>query len=177
MKVSDFRVVGGKYTKFLMSYLKPQVTFSFKLHHSSLLWEISLLYFFSETLFDFYKRNPPQCKISDFWLFRWNITKFVLWKCIKFQLKKEWRSYVSWYQRAIVYTPAPFCRGVEPPTKFSKKGGLDGSSAFRGELLGKRGMTFFRVGRVCNFYIKNKLKSEIFNDKKFISKNIFLCHN
>ena len=26
----------------------------------------------------------------------------------------------------------------------------------------------------CSFFIKNKLKSEIFNDKKFINKNIFL---
>ena len=44
-------------------------------------------------------------------------------------------------------------------------------------ILGKnRGVTFFRG--VCNCHIKNKLKSEIFNDKKsFISKNIFLCHN
>ena len=39
--------------------------------------------------------------------------------------------------------------GVEPPTKFSKKGRLDRTSAFKGGLLGKRGMTFFRGG--CNF--------------------------
>ena len=44
--------------------------------------------------------------------------------------------------------PPPFCRGVQPLTKFLKKGGggLDGTSAFRGELLGKRGITFFREG-------------------------------
>ena len=28
----------------------------------------------------------------------------------------------------------------------------------------------------CSFYIKNKLKSEIFNGKKFIKKYVFLCH-
>ena len=34
----------------------------------------------------------------------------------------------------------PFCRGVEPPTKFSKRGeGLDRTSTYRGGLLGKRG--------------------------------------
>ena len=34
---------------------------------------------------------------------------------------------------------------VEPPTKFSKRGGaLDRISTFRGGLLGKRGVTFFR---------------------------------
>ena len=35
---------------------------------------------------------------------------------------------------------------------------------FRGVLLGKKG-DFFQYGR-CSFYIKNKLNSEIFNDKK-----------
>ena len=53
--------------------------------------------------------------------------------------------------------------GVEPPTKFSKRG-LDRTSTFRGGLLGQRGVTFFRGG--CNFHQKNKLKSEIFYDKK-----------
>ena len=44
----------------------------------------------------------------------------------------------------------PFCWGgggnwgVEPPTKFSKKGGLDRTSTFRGDLLGKRGVKLFR---------------------------------
>ena len=32
-------------------------------------------------------------------------------------------------------------------------------------------------GGGCNFYMKNKLKSEIFHKKKFINKNVFLCHN
>ena len=68
--------------------------------------------------------------------------------------------------------------GVEPPTKFSKRGGgggLDRTSTFRGGLLGKRGGDFFQGS--CNFHTK-KLKSEIFNDKKkFMGKNIFLCHN
>ena len=45
-----------------------------------------------------------------------------------------------------------------------KKGGLDRTSTLRRGLLKKRGVTFFRGG--CNFYKKNKLKSEIFNDKK-----------
>ena len=43
----------------------------------------------------------------------------------------------------------PFCRGVEPSTKFSKKKGggkLDRTSTFRGGLLGKRGVTFFKAG-------------------------------
>ena len=32
-------------------------------------------------------------------------------------------------------------------------------------------MTFFRKG--CNFYVKNKLKSEIFNDKKSLQTKMF----
>ena len=42
--------------------------------------------------------------------------------------------------------------------------------------MGKRGLTFLSGG--LQFLHKNKLKSEIFNNKKeFISKNIFVCHN
>ena len=41
--------------------------------------------------------------------------------------------------------------------------GLGRISIFRGGLLGKRG-DFFQGG--CSFYIKNKLKSEIFNSEK-----------
>ena len=62
--------------------------------------------------------------------------------------------------------PPFICWGVEPLTKFSKGvggGGLDRISIFR-EVTGKEGVTFLRG--VCSFYIKNKLKSEIFNDKE-----------
>ena len=62
--------------------------------------------------------------------------------------------------------------GGEHPTRFSKKGeGLDRISIFRGVLLGKRRVTLFRGG--CSFYIENKLKSEIFNDKKVNKKRFF----
>ena len=65
-------------------------------------------------------------------------------------------------------------RGGERPTKFSKRG-VGRISIFRGRLLGRRGSPF---SRGCSFYIKNKLKSETFDDKKkFINKNVFLCHN
>ena len=47
-------------------------------------------------------------------------------------------------------------------------------SFYRG-VSGKEDMTFSRGG--CSFYIKRKIKSEIFNDKKkFINKNV-VCHN
>ena len=62
-------------------------------------------------------------------------------------------------------TPPFFAGGVEPPTKFSKRGGLTGP-----QLL--EGGDFFQGG--CNFHIKNKLKSEIFNDKSLEANN---CSN
>ena len=52
--------------------------------------------------------------------------------------------------------------GVKPPTKFSKRGGLDRTSTLRG-VTGKKGVTCFRGGTVLE---KNKLKFETFNDKK-----------
>ena len=51
--------------------------------------------------------------------------------------------------------------GFEPPTKL-KKGGLDRTSTFRRELLGKKGVTFSGVTVQLSH---DKLKSEIFNDK------------
>ena len=53
--------------------------------------------------------------------------------------------------------------GVEPPTKFSKRGGLTGPQLLEGGCWEKGG-DLFQGG--CNCHIKNKLKSEIFNDKK-----------
>ena len=60
--------------------------------------------------------------------------------------------------------------GVGPPTKLSKRWSLKGPQLLEG-VSGKEGVTFFRGG--CNFHIKNKLKSEIFNDKKSLSAKIF----
>ena len=60
--------------------------------------------------------------------------------------------------------------GVQPPTKFSKRGGLDRTSTSGGGCWERGGVTFFRGG--CNFHIK-KLKSEVFNDKKSLLAKIF----
>ena len=50
---------------------------------------------------------------------------------------------------------------------------LDRMSIFRGGVAGTERVTFSKGG--CSFYIKNKLKSEILNDKKkFVHKNVFL---
>ena len=75
-----------------------------------------------------------------------------------------------------VCTPLPFCwvGGWNFYQIFRKEGGggvLDKTSGFRGGLLGKKGVTFFRGA--CNLLIKH-LKSEMFNDKKSLSRWI-LC--
>ena len=76
---------------------------------------------------------------------------------------------------SIVCTP-PFLRGrLSLQPNFQKGVSLIGPLLLEG-VVGKEGHDFFQGG--CNFHIKNKLKSEIINDKKkFISKNVFLCHN
>ena len=64
-------------------------------------------------------------------------------------------------------TPFLQGRGVEPPTKFSKKGGgLDRASTFRGG-------DFSQVGGGVATLTKNKWKSEIFNDKKVYKQKYF----
>ena len=57
--------------------------------------------------------------------------------------------------------------GLSLKLNFLKGGGLDKTSAFRGGLLGKRGMTFFR-----GLQLSHK-KSEIFNDKKVYKQKYF----
>ena len=75
----------------------------------------------------------------------------------------------------IVCTPL-FYWGEEPPNKFLKSGVGEQDLNFYRWVACKEGVDFFRGS--CSLYIKNKLKSEIFNGKKkFINKNIFLCHN
>ena len=52
-----------------------------------------------------------------------------------------------------------------------QKGELDRTLGFRGGVVGKMGVTFLREG--FNFYIKNKLKSKIFNGKKVDKQKCF----
>ena len=54
-----------------------------------------------------------------------------------------------------------------------EKGGIERSLVFRGGLVRKRGVTFLRGAGGCDFYVKNKLKSEIFNEKKVDKEKYF----
>ena len=69
LKFSDFWMVGWKFTKFLMSCLKQQVSFLQTLHHSSVSWEIWLsCTFLAETVIFKLSANfqtlDCSCKIS-----------------------------------------------------------------------------------------------------------------
>ena len=64
----------------------------------------------------------------------------------------------------IVCTPLPFLLGgLNLLPNFQKRGAWQDLDFERG-IAGKEGVTFFRWS--CNFHKKNKLKSEMFNDKK-----------
>ena len=60
--------------------------------------------------------------------------------------------------------------GIEPPTKFSKRGGLAGSQFLEWGCWEGGGDLFQGA---CSFYIKNKLIFEIFNDKKVYKQKYF----
>ena len=65
----------------------------------------------------------------------------------------------------------PFSAGeFELPTKFSKRVGLTGPQLLEG-VAGKEGVTLIRW--VLQFSHKNKLKSEMFNDKKSLQAKMF----
>ena len=72
--------------------------------------------------------------------------------------------------------PPPFCWGrVEPPTKFSKSGErLDTISIFRGGCWERSG-DLFQWG--VQFLHKNKLKSEVLNDKKSLYTKTVITKN
>ena len=77
-----------------------------------------------------------------------------------------------------VHSSPPFLQGggeggVSLQPNFQKGGAWQDLNFKRG-LLGKRGVTFFLGGLQLSY--KNELKSETFSEKKFITKNIFLCH-
>ena len=77
------------------------------MHHSSMSWEISLLYFFSWNFIWFLQKEPTT--VQNFRLSTAQVKfhqictliGYFCWKYIKFQLKKVWRKYVSWYQRVV----------------------------------------------------------------------------
>ena len=70
----------------------------------------------------------------------------------------------------IVCNPPSFCWGVEPETKFSKRGGAWLDLSFQMAGCWERGGDF---SGGLQFSHKNKLKSDIVNDKKSLQAQIF----
>ena len=61
----DTSVFWWKFAKFLMSFSKPQVNFSSNLHHSSLPWKITPLYFFRSNIKYFAQQEPIKVQIYE----------------------------------------------------------------------------------------------------------------
>ena len=129
VKFSDFWVVGWKFTKFLMSYLKLKVSFSLNLASFPLnlvSWEITLLYFFSWKFLSFGQKKP--IKVQNFRIptahMKFNqictLTGSSYWKYTKFQLKK-YRGVVSWHWRVIQKFDLSFGKWHEKFGKFSRE--------------------------------------------------------
>ena len=70
--------------------------------------------------------------------------------------------------------PPPFLQGSWASNQIFKKGegGLTGPQVLERGCWERGGWLFSREGG-CNFYVKNKLKSEIFNDKKVYKQKYF----
>ena len=73
--------------------------------------------------------------------------------------------------------PPSFLLGkVDLPTKFLKRVAWQDLNFQRG-LLGRERQDDLLLGGSSSFYIKNKLKSEIINDKNAYKEKRFLCNN
>ena len=114
------------------------------LNNNTLLWKDCLTNFSS--MFHF----PGKCKKTlGFWTFSEGTDR-------------------AYFTIVCTAHPPTFCRGSWAPNQiFKQGGGLTGPQLLEGGCWESGGWLFFRGG--CNFHIKNKLnklKSEIFNDKK-----------
>ena len=78
------------------------------MHHFSMLWKISLLYFFSWNFIWFLQKQPTT--VQNFILLTaqskfhqiCTLIGYFCWKYIyKVSAKKIWKKYVSWYQRVV----------------------------------------------------------------------------
>ena len=109
---------------------------------------------------------------------------YSLWDLICPDVPKK----VKWLRRStlniflkiylLTYCAPPFSWGIESPNKFSKSG-PDRVSILRGRLLEKNVWLFWGgEGRDCSCYVKSKLDSEIWNNKKKkLQLKMFFRHN
>ena len=79
--------------------------------------------------------------------------------------KNIWRIVLFYFQCIYIVPPAKK-GGVEPPTRFSERGGLTGPQFLEGGCWERGGDFFQGGGGGCNFSTQNKLNFGVFNDKK-----------
>ena len=104
-----------------------------------------------------------QLSQKDDWilLFESGESGFYILNC--FQLDFMMQTLWQWAKTSCAPRPLSAGRRLNLQPNFLKRGGLAGPQLLEG-FAGKEEVTFFM--RDCNFHIKNKLKSEIFNDKE-----------
>ena len=102
-----------------------------------------------------------------------NISQKILRKSIVFNFQFDLITLASKDVHSVYHFPLSAGGGEGEELSLQpnfQKGGLTGPQVLEG-AAGKEAMTFFSGG--CNFHIKNKLKSEIFNDKKVYKQKYF----
>ena len=86
-------------------------------------------------------------------------------------------AFLNWIWKSLYISPVSksACSNLWGESRFTSLFcyflGLDRTLICRGGLVRKRRVTFFRRG--CNFYLKNELKSETFNNAKSWYRKIF----
>ena len=103
----DIRVLGSKFTK-LCHFWNNISVFLQKLHHSSVSWDITLLYFFSWNFIYFQQKEP--IKVQIWWNFTWAVESLKFCTLmgsfcpnhVQFQLKK--------YRRVISHDTEEWCK-------------------------------------------------------------------
>ena len=75
------------------------------LHHLSVSWKVTPLYLFYLKHLNFGQKEPVEVKFSNFWVVRWNLTKF-LKSCLKLQVSfsLNFRSLLSVMRDNIVFS-------------------------------------------------------------------------
>ena len=80
-KFADLSLLPLKFTKFLMSFLEPRVSFSSNFASLFSVMRLTLLLFCtfsSKSLYALDKRIRSKSKFSEFWLLAWKLTKFLM---------------------------------------------------------------------------------------------------
>ena len=102
----DFLVLGSKFTKFL-SFLKQKNCFQI-LHHSSVLWDITPLYFFGWNCTYFQQKEP--IKVQIWWNFAWAVKSLKFCTLMGTHYKYHIDFLLKKYRRLISHDTEEWCK-------------------------------------------------------------------